>query len=121
MRLASTLTLAAVLGACSTPEPAPEAQSAQQPAEQTTQTEPEPPSVELVCKHMIGLLSTAGRSDEALARARAHLKAADTAVDKAEEVGDAFAGAAGLAFNGGFSTAVLISQRVIGAKGFGQE
>ena len=42
-------------------------------------------------------------------------------VDKAEEVGETFAGAAGLAFNGGFSTAVLISQRIIGAKGFGQE
>lgn len=42
-------------------------------------------------------------------------------VDKAEEVGETFAGAAALAFNGGFSAAVLISQRVIGAKGFGQE
>ena len=42
-------------------------------------------------------------------------------VDKAEEVGETFAGAADLAFNGGFSCAVLISQRVIGAKGFGQE
>jgi sulfopyruvate decarboxylase alpha subunit len=42
-------------------------------------------------------------------------------VDKAEEVGETFRGAAALAFNGGFSTAVLISQRVIGAKGFGQE
>ena len=42
-------------------------------------------------------------------------------VDKPEEVGETFAGAADLAFNGGFSTAVLISQRVIGAKGFGQE
>ena len=42
-------------------------------------------------------------------------------VDKAEEVGETFAGAAGLAFNGGFSAAVLISQRIIGAKGFGQD
>jgi len=42
-------------------------------------------------------------------------------VDKAEEVAETFAGAAGLAFNGGFSAAVLISQRIIGAKGFGQD
>jgi len=42
-------------------------------------------------------------------------------VDKAEEVGETFAGAADLAFNGGFSCAVLVSQRIIGAKGFGQE
>lgn len=42
-------------------------------------------------------------------------------VDKAEEVADTFVGAADLAFHGGFSTAVLISQRVIGAKGFGQD
>ena len=42
-------------------------------------------------------------------------------VDKADEVADTFVGAADLAFNGGFSAAVLISQRVIGAKGFGQE
>lgn len=43
------------------------------------------------------------------------------AVDKAEEVADTFVGAADLAFNGGVSAAVLISQRVIGAKGFGQK
>lgn len=42
-------------------------------------------------------------------------------VDKPEEIADTFVGAADLAFHGGFSTAVLISQRVIGAKGFGQE
>lgn len=42
-------------------------------------------------------------------------------VAKPEEVGETFAAAAALAFNGGFSTAVLISQRIIGAKGFGQE
>lgn len=42
-------------------------------------------------------------------------------VDKASEVGDTFVGAADLAFNGGFACAVLVSQRVIGAKGFGQE
>ena len=41
-------------------------------------------------------------------------------VDKAEEVGETFAAAADLAFFGGFSAAVLISQRVIGAKGFGR-
>jgi sulfopyruvate decarboxylase alpha subunit len=42
-------------------------------------------------------------------------------VDKAEDVAPTFVGAADLAFNGGFSCAVLISQRVIGAKGFGQD
>ena len=42
-------------------------------------------------------------------------------VEKAEEVGETFAAAADIAFNGGFSCAVLISQRVIGAKGFGQD
>jgi sulfopyruvate decarboxylase alpha subunit len=41
--------------------------------------------------------------------------------ERAEDVAPAFAGAAGLAFNGGFSCAVLVGQRVIGAKGFGQE
>ena len=41
-------------------------------------------------------------------------------VDKAEEVGETFCAAADLAFFGGFSAAVLISQRVIGAKGFGR-
>jgi sulfopyruvate decarboxylase alpha subunit len=39
-------------------------------------------------------------------------------VDKAKEVGETFGAAADLAFNGGMSCAVLISQRVIGAKGF---
>ncbi len=42
-------------------------------------------------------------------------------VDKAAEVGETFVGAADLAFNGGFACAVLISQRIIGAKGFGQD
>jgi sulfopyruvate decarboxylase alpha subunit len=42
-------------------------------------------------------------------------------VDKASDVGETFAGAADLAFNGGFTTAVLVSQRIIGAKGFGQK
>lgn len=41
-------------------------------------------------------------------------------VDRAEEVGETFAAAADLAFNGGQSCAVLVSQRVIGAKGFGR-
>jgi sulfopyruvate decarboxylase alpha subunit len=41
--------------------------------------------------------------------------------DHPEEVAPAFIGAADLAFHGGFSTAVLVSQRVIGAKGFGQK
>ena len=43
------------------------------------------------------------------------------AVDKAEEVGEVFAAAADMAFNGSLSAAVLVSQRVIGAKGFGQK
>lgn len=42
-------------------------------------------------------------------------------VDKAEEVAETFAAAADMAFNGGLACAVLVSQRVIGAKGFGQE
>ena len=42
-------------------------------------------------------------------------------VDKPEEVGETFAAAADMAFNGRQSTAVLISQRIIGAKGFGQD
>ena len=42
-------------------------------------------------------------------------------VDKAEEVAETFAAAADLAYNGGFACAVLVSQRIIGAKGFGQE
>jgi sulfopyruvate decarboxylase alpha subunit len=41
-------------------------------------------------------------------------------VDKAEEVGETFGAAADLAFNGGTSCAVLVSQRIIGAKGFGK-
>jgi sulfopyruvate decarboxylase TPP-binding subunit len=42
-------------------------------------------------------------------------------VDKAEEVGEVFAAAADMAFHGLLSAAVLVSQRVIGAKGFGQK
>ncbi|MEL6373583.1 MAG: thiamine pyrophosphate-binding protein [Pseudomonadota bacterium] len=42
-------------------------------------------------------------------------------VDRAEDVGETFAAAADLAFNGNLSAAVLISQRIIGAKGFGQD
>jgi sulfopyruvate decarboxylase alpha subunit len=42
-------------------------------------------------------------------------------VDKADEVAPTFASAADLAFNGGFACAVLVSQRIIGTKGFGQE
>lgn len=41
-------------------------------------------------------------------------------VTVAQEVGETFAAAADLAFNGGQSAAVLISQRIIGAKGFGR-
>jgi len=43
------------------------------------------------------------------------------AVDKAEDVGETFAAAADLAFNSRVSAAVLVGQRIIGAKGFGQE
>ncbi|MGI9407368.1 MAG: thiamine pyrophosphate-binding protein [Hyphomicrobiaceae bacterium] len=42
-------------------------------------------------------------------------------VDSAEEVGETFGAAADLAFNGGFAAAVLISQRIIGTKGFGED
>jgi sulfopyruvate decarboxylase alpha subunit len=42
-------------------------------------------------------------------------------VDKAEEVGETFAAAADLAFNSRVSAAMLVSQRIIGAKGFGQD
>jgi len=42
-------------------------------------------------------------------------------VDKPDEVAETFAAAADIAFNSRVSAAVLVSQRVIGAKGFGQE
>ena len=42
-------------------------------------------------------------------------------VEHAAAVGETFAAAADLAFNGRMSAAVLVSQRVIGAKGFGQK
>jgi sulfopyruvate decarboxylase alpha subunit len=42
-------------------------------------------------------------------------------VDRAEEIGEVFAAAADIAFNSTVSAAVLVSQRVIGAKGFGQK
>ncbi|MBS0241047.1 MAG: phosphonopyruvate decarboxylase [Proteobacteria bacterium] len=42
-------------------------------------------------------------------------------VDKAEEIAETFAAAADMAFNSSLSAAVLVSQRVIGAKGFGQK
>ncbi len=42
-------------------------------------------------------------------------------VDRTDEVGEVFAAAADMAYNGGVSTAVLVSQRIIGAKGFGQK
>lgn len=41
-------------------------------------------------------------------------------VDVAEDVGETFGAAADLAIFGGVSAAVLVSQRVIGAKGFGR-
>lgn len=43
------------------------------------------------------------------------------AVDRPEDAGPTFGAAADMAFNGGLSCAVMISQRVIGAKGFGQD
>src|SRR5262245_19835638 len=42
-------------------------------------------------------------------------------VERAEGIGETFAAAADLAFNSRVSAAVLIGQRVIGAKGFGQK
>jgi len=42
-------------------------------------------------------------------------------VDKAAEVAETFGAAADFAFNSGLSAAVLVSQRIIGAKGFGQK
>ncbi|MEO0729613.1 MAG: phosphonopyruvate decarboxylase [Pseudomonadota bacterium] len=42
-------------------------------------------------------------------------------VDDPADAGPTFGAAADMAFNGGLSCAVLISQRVIGAKGFGQD
>jgi sulfopyruvate decarboxylase alpha subunit len=42
-------------------------------------------------------------------------------VDRPEEVGETFAAAADIAFNSRVSAAVLVSQRIIGAKGFGQK
>jgi sulfopyruvate decarboxylase alpha subunit len=42
-------------------------------------------------------------------------------VDKAEEVGETFEAAADLAFHGRLGAAVLVGQRIIGAKGFGQK
>jgi sulfopyruvate decarboxylase alpha subunit len=42
-------------------------------------------------------------------------------VDKPEEVAETFVAAADIAFNGWMSAAVLVSQRIIGAKGFGQK
>ena len=42
-------------------------------------------------------------------------------VERAEEIGEVFAAAADIAFNSRLSAAVLVSQRVIGAKGFGQK
>ena len=42
-------------------------------------------------------------------------------VEHAAEIGETFAAAADIAFHGRLSAAVLVSQRVIGAKGFGQK
>ena len=42
-------------------------------------------------------------------------------VEHADEIAETFAAAADIAFNSRLSAAVLVSQRVIGAKGFGQK
>lgn len=42
-------------------------------------------------------------------------------VEHADEIGETFVAAADFAFHGNQSAAVLVSQRVIGAKGFGQK
>ena len=42
-------------------------------------------------------------------------------VDVGTEVGETFAAAADMAFNGQQSVAVLVGQRIVGAKGFGQK
>lgn len=42
-------------------------------------------------------------------------------VENPAEIGETFAAAADIAFHGRLSAAVLVSQRVIGAKGFGQK
>ena len=42
-------------------------------------------------------------------------------VDRPEEIGEVFGAAADMAFNSSISAAVLVGQRVIGAKGFGQK
>lgn len=42
-------------------------------------------------------------------------------VDRPEEVAETFGAAADLAFNSRTSAAVLVSQRIVGAKGFGQK
>jgi sulfopyruvate decarboxylase alpha subunit len=42
-------------------------------------------------------------------------------VERTDEIGEVFAAAADIAFNSTVSAAVLVSQRVIGAKGFGQK
>ena len=42
-------------------------------------------------------------------------------VERVDEIGEVFAAAADIAFNSTVSAAVLVSQRVIGAKGFGQK
>jgi sulfopyruvate decarboxylase TPP-binding subunit len=42
-------------------------------------------------------------------------------VETAAEVGEVFCAAADMTFNSNQSTAVLVSQRIIGAKGFGQK
>jgi sulfopyruvate decarboxylase alpha subunit len=42
-------------------------------------------------------------------------------VENAADIGETFAAAADIAFNSRLSAAVLVSQRIIGAKGFGQD
>ena len=74
-------------------------------------------------------LARLGLDDEVLAEAvardeQAVLEAVGVRcfpVERADEIGEVFAAAADIAFNSTVSAAVLVSQRVIGAKGFGQK
>ena len=63
---------------------------------------------------------TAGRTDIA-AVAKGFGIARTMTVTEQGKVGETFAAAADIAFNSRVSAAVLVSQRIIGAKGFGQK
>ena len=55
------------------------------------------------------------------ADAGGHRRQAASRSTRPTEVGETFAAAADIAFNSRISAAVLVSQRIIGAKGFGQK